>query len=113
MKIMKYALMSYSEFLTIFPNEKDVIDLICEVKTIYCSGCEDSKNVVRSTRNFKNIYCPKCRMESSILRDTMFSKAHLDLRKWLYIIYIDRFFCEYGVKEMVDERITDRLGPYH
>ena len=91
--ITKVPTLSYKEFLTRYPTEKNILDLIVKAKyrgTFICPKCGSMHNICRQKYDARKLYCfnKDCKSEFSILDLTMFKYTHVDLRIWFYIIYL-------------------------
>lgn len=90
--ITKVPTLSYKEFLTRYPSEKSILDLIKEAKyptKCLCPKCGSMNDkIYRQKYDARKLYCSNCKSEFSMLDLTMFKYTHVDLRIWFYIIYL-------------------------
>ena len=85
---MGYYPEPYTEILRLFPTEKEVFDLLIQAKTTYCGCCSGFRNMKQSRSNYRYVICRDCKKATSILKHTFLSRTHLDLRIWIYVIYV-------------------------
>jgi transposase-like protein len=84
-------MMTYSEFLFRFPNEKTAIDFYFAARydnVLACNHCGATVKVYKDRKRAKVCHCRNCNNSFSPFTDTIFEKSSTDMRKWFYAIHL-------------------------
>ena len=83
--------MTFFDFMTKFPTEKDVIKYFLKIRyndVLICPHCGSKVRVQHRNDNLKLCNCHNCNNTFSPFKNTIFEKSSTDLRKWFYAIHL-------------------------
>jgi len=85
----KKKMLSFSQFIKRFPNEKACVEYLYGVKWpqgFECPvcGCRHGYTL----KNRKQYQCARCRHQTSLTANTVMHRSHLPLTKWFWAIYL-------------------------
>jgi len=85
----KKKMLSFSQFIKRFPNEKACVEYLYGVKWpqgFECPvcGCRHGYTL----KNRRQYQCARCRHQTSLTANTVMHRSHLPLTKWFWAIYL-------------------------
>ena len=85
----KKKMLSFTQFIKRFPNEKACVDYLYKVKWpkgFVCPVCGCRHCYTIQTR--RQYQCANCRHQTSLTANTVMHRSHLPLTKWFWAIYL-------------------------
>ena len=85
----KKKMLSFTQFIKRFPNEKACVDYLYKVKWpkgFVCPVCGCRHCYTIQTR--RQYQCANCRHQTSLTANTVMYRTHLPLTKWFWVIYL-------------------------
>lgn len=85
----KKKMLSFTQFIKRFPNEKACVDYLYKVKWpkgFVCPVCGCRHCYTIQTR--RQYQCANCRHQTSLTANTVMHRTHLPLTKWFWAIYL-------------------------
>lgn len=89
LRMSKKKMLSFTQFIKRFPNEKACVDYLYNIKWPHgfvCPVCGCRHCYVLKTR--RHYQCANCRHQSSLTANTVMHRSHLPLTKWFWAIYL-------------------------
>ena len=85
----KKKMLSFTQFIKCFPNEKACVEYLYNVKWpqgFECPvcGCRHGYAI----KNRRHYQCSNCRHQTSLTANTVMHRSHLPLTKWFWAIYL-------------------------
>ena len=82
-------MLSFTQFIKRFPNEKACVEYLYQVKWpdgFVCPVCGSRHCYAIKTRH--QYQCANCRHQTSLTANTVMHRSHLPLTKWFWAIYL-------------------------
>ena len=89
LKMSKKKMLSFTQFVKRFPNEKSCVEYLHKIKWpdgFECPvcGCRHGYTL----KNRRQYQCANCRHQTSLTANTVMHRTHLPLTKWFWAIYL-------------------------
>ena len=89
LKMSKKKMLSFTQFIKRFPNEKSCVEYLHKIKWpdgFECPvcGCRHGYTL----KNRRQYQCANCRHQTSLTANTVMHRTHLPLTKWFWAIYL-------------------------
>ena len=89
LEMSKKKMLSFTQFIKRFPNEKACVEYLYSVKWpqgFECPvcGCRHGYTL----KNRRQYQCARCRHQASLTANTVMHRSHLPLTKWFWAIYL-------------------------
>ncbi|AZQ61400.1 hypothetical protein EI427_03925 [Flammeovirga pectinis] len=85
-KVSYSSLLSFNEFIMLFPSEKYCLEVLDNLKWEHCYSCKKCESLLYS-KTEKGRRCKKCNYVESERINTIFHRVKIPLQKSFYVLY--------------------------